>query len=84
MSPTLSQESDSPEEAAGPQATSFKELGLIDALCEACNTLGYTKPTQIQAQSIPVAVSGRDIIGLAETGSGKTAAFALRESPHHR
>lgn len=56
---------------------SFKDLGIIDALCEACESLGYKAPTQIQAESIPLALQGRDVIGLAETGSGKTAAFAL-------
>lgn len=56
---------------------SFRELGIIDALAESCETLGYKKPTPIQAESIPLALQGRDIIGLAETGSGKTAAFAL-------
>ncbi|KAJ0295634.1 hypothetical protein COL516b_012386 [Colletotrichum fioriniae] len=56
---------------------SFKELGVVESLCEACESLGYKKPTPIQAQSIPHALANRDIIGLAETGSGKTAAFAL-------
>lgn len=56
---------------------SFNDLGLIDQLCEACEQLSYKKPTPIQAQSIPLALQGRDIIGLAETGSGKTAAFVL-------
>lgn len=56
---------------------SFKELGIIDPLCEACDTMGYKIPTPIQAESIPLALQGRDVIGLAETGSGKTAAFAL-------
>lgn len=58
-------------------AKSFKDLGIIDSLCEACEALGYKAPTPIQAEAVPLALQGRDIIGLAETGSGKTAAFAL-------
>ncbi|QSZ29079.1 hypothetical protein DSL72_003589 [Monilinia vaccinii-corymbosi] len=58
-------------------AKSFKELGIVDSLCEACDALGYKAPTPIQRESIPLALQGRDLIGLAETGSGKTAAFAL-------
>jgi ATP-dependent RNA helicase DDX47/RRP3 len=63
------------EEAVAPK--SFRDLGIIDALAESCEAMGYTKPTPIQTESIPLALQGRDIIGLAETGSGKTAAFAL-------
>ncbi|KAL1872030.1 hypothetical protein VTK73DRAFT_1698 [Phialemonium thermophilum] len=55
----------------------FKDLGVVDTLCDACAALGYKLPTPIQRESIPIALQGRDIIGLAETGSGKTAAFAL-------
>jgi ATP-dependent RNA helicase DDX47/RRP3 len=51
--------------------------GIVESLCEACEALGYKYPTPIQEKSIPVALQDRDIIGLAETGSGKTAAFAL-------
>ncbi|KAG5975759.1 ribosomal RNA processing protein [Claviceps digitariae] len=64
-------------EESSAQPKTFKDLGIVDALCEACESLNYTHPTPIQEKSIPVALTGRDIIGLAETGSGKTAAFAL-------
>jgi len=56
---------------------SFQDLGVIDSLCDACTALGYKSPTPIQTEAIPLALQGRDLIGLAETGSGKTAAFAL-------
>ncbi|KAI9796205.1 MAG: ribosomal RNA processing protein [Piccolia ochrophora] len=68
---------DVPEEEAEAEPLSFQELGIIDSLSEACATLGYKAPTPIQAKAIPPALQGRDMIGLAETGSGKTAAFAL-------
>lgn len=55
----------------------FQSLGVVDVLCEACDLLKWKTPTAIQREAIPVALQGRDIIGLAETGSGKTAAFAL-------
>ncbi|RKP14059.1 P-loop containing nucleoside triphosphate hydrolase protein, partial [Piptocephalis cylindrospora] len=51
--------------------------GVIEPICEACIKLSYTKPTEIQAEAIPYALEGKDIIGLAQTGSGKTAAFAI-------
>ncbi|KAF8577255.1 DEAD-domain-containing protein [Ramaria rubella] len=56
---------------------SFKDLGVIDPLLEALSAVSFTAPTPIQVQAIPAALEGRDIIGVAETGSGKTAAFAL-------
>ncbi|XP_078388021.1 putative ATP-dependent RNA helicase DDX47 [Cetorhinus maximus] len=56
---------------------SFRDLGVTEVLCEACEQLGWISPTKIQKEALPVALQGRDIIGLAETGSGKTAAFAL-------
>ena len=55
----------------------FKSLGVVDVLCEACEGLKWKEPTKIQRESIPVALAGNDVIGLAETGSGKTGAFAL-------
>lgn len=56
---------------------SFNELNLVPELVEACKNLHYEKPTPIQAKAIPAALEGNDIIGLAQTGSGKTAAFAI-------
>ncbi|CAI7990477.1 Probable ATP-dependent RNA helicase DDX47 [Geodia barretti] len=56
---------------------SFRSLGVTEVLCEACAALNWTTPTAIQRESLPIALKGKDIIGLAETGSGKTAAFAL-------
>lgn len=68
----------SPEEASTSTSTlSFKELGIIDPLLQALEQMNYKKPTDIQAEALPHALQGRDIIGVAETGSGKTAAFAL-------
>ncbi|CUM66699.1 uncharacterized protein PRCAT00004377001 [Priceomyces carsonii] len=55
----------------------FKDLHLVPELMEAIENLKYTKPTPIQAEAIPQALEGKDIIGLAQTGSGKTAAFAI-------
>ncbi len=55
----------------------FTELGLIDPLARAVAAEGYTTPTPIQMKAIPHVLSGRDLLGLAQTGTGKTAAFAL-------
>ncbi|KZT26275.1 DEAD-domain-containing protein [Neolentinus lepideus HHB14362 ss-1] len=68
-----------PEEASTSTASSptFKSLGLIDPLLGALEQLKFTTPTEIQAEALPHALEGRDIIGVASTGSGKTAAFAL-------
>ena len=57
--------------------TSFNDLGLAAPLLQALQTEGYTSPTPIQAQAIPAILSGRDLLGIAQTGTGKTAAFAL-------
>ena len=55
----------------------FDELGLSDDLLRAVTDAGYTVPTAIQAQTIPAVLMGKDIIGVAQTGTGKTAAFVL-------
>ncbi len=55
----------------------FDELGLSDKVLAAVQASGYTTPTPIQAQAIPPALQGRDILGIAQTGTGKTAAFTL-------
>jgi superfamily II DNA/RNA helicase len=57
--------------------TSFQDFGLADALMRALKDENYHTPTPIQAQTVPTAMSGRDVIGIAQTGTGKTAAFAL-------
>jgi len=58
-------------------AQCFSDLHLSRPLCRACEKLGYATPTPIQAAIIPIALTGRDVCGRAQTGSGKTAAFAL-------
>ena len=55
----------------------FASLGLIDPLLRALDTLGYEKPTPVQAQAIPAVLAGRDLMAAAQTGTGKTAGFAL-------
>ena len=55
----------------------FEDLGLNAALLKAVKTEGYTVPTPIQEQSIGHVLEGRDLLGVAQTGTGKTAAFAL-------
>src|SRR6185295_18462129 len=55
----------------------FKDFELIPELIHKCESLGYLKPTPIQQQAIPSVLEGSDLIGCAETGSGKSAAFLL-------
>ncbi|MBZ8132250.1 DEAD/DEAH box helicase [Afifella sp. IM 167] len=56
---------------------SFDQLGLSDKVLQAVNAVGYADPTPIQAQAIPHVMNGRDVLGLAQTGTGKTASFVL-------
>jgi ATP-dependent RNA helicase RhlE len=66
----------------------FSQLGLQPALARRCESLGYTEPTPIQREAIPLVLGGTDLIGCAETGTGKTAAFLLptiqRMAEHQR
>jgi ATP-dependent RNA helicase RhlE len=57
--------------------TSFQDFGLADPISRALKEENYNTPTPIQAQTIPLAMTGRDVVGIAQTGTGKTAAFAL-------
>ncbi len=57
--------------------TQFSDLGLAKPLLKALAEKGYKEPTPIQAQAIPVVLQGKDLLGIAQTGTGKTAAFAL-------
>ena len=65
------------EDTTDSSDKTFASLGLVDVLCEACEKVGWKKPSRIQAEAIPVALKGNDVIGLAETGSGKTGSFVL-------
>lgn len=55
----------------------FKDLGLVDPILKALEAQGYTNPTPIQAQSIPILLDKKDLLGCAQTGTGKTAAFSI-------
>src|SRR5688572_25795736 len=69
--------SDGQPETQPETQQAFRELGLSEPLLKALAELGYEAPTPIQAQTIPALLAGRDLIGQAQTGTGKTAAFAL-------
>ena len=55
----------------------FQSLNIIEPILKAVEEEGYTTPTPIQAQSIPIVLQGIDLLGCAQTGTGKTAAFAI-------
>src|SRR5690348_17957632 len=61
----------------GESTTGFADLALAPELCRALSGLGYEEPTPIQRAAIPPLLTGRDLVGQAATGTGKTAAFAL-------
>src|SRR3954468_12391542 len=66
-----------PQHPVATTDKTFDQLGLSAEVIEAVRDVGFVNPTPIQAAVIPIAVTGRDVIGLAQTGSGKTAAFVL-------
>src|SRR3989344_5509859 len=57
--------------------TTFADLGIAPTLLAVLTKLGYTEPTPIQAKAIPTAVEGKDVVGIAQTGTGKTLAFGI-------
>jgi superfamily II DNA/RNA helicase len=65
------------EQEAATERRTFDELGLSPAVLRAVRDAGYAHPTPIQANAIPLVLKGRDVMGLAQTGTGKTAAFTL-------
>jgi len=60
-----------------PDVKTFSELSLHDSILKGLDEVGYETPTPIQAQTIPFLLEGRDVLGQAQPGTGKTAAFAL-------
>jgi ATP-dependent RNA helicase DeaD len=70
------------DNVATEATASFQDLGLSEGLLQTLDELGYVEPTPIQAQAIPELLAGNDVIGQAQTGSGKTAAFGLPMLEH--
>src|SRR4029078_12232364 len=66
-----------PESRAAARPAGFAALGLSKSLVESTTALGYQEPTPVQRETIPLLLQGRDLLGQADTGTGKTAAFAL-------
>ena len=64
-------------------AMSFADMALPAAIFNQLEKLGFTQPTPIQQQSIPALLDGKDVLGEAQTGTGKTAAFAIRLQLRH-
>ncbi|GAA3647313.1 DEAD/DEAH box helicase [Microbacterium marinilacus] len=70
-------DADQPEPTDAPAEPGFEELGITGSVLSAIRELGYETPSPIQRATIPTLLSGRDVVGMAQTGTGKTAAFAL-------
>ena len=68
---------EAPTSEASPTGPTFADFGLADPVARAVSDTGYETPSAIQAETIPLIMAGRDVVGLAQTGTGKTAAFAL-------
>src|SRR5271165_5805404 len=68
---------EAPETHSKRDPMKFDELGLSEKVLKAVQASGYDTPTPIQEQAIPYALQGRDVLGIAQTGTGKTAAFTL-------
>ncbi|KAI4502928.1 hypothetical protein M0802_001972 [Mischocyttarus mexicanus] len=77
MSENISESTEEKHDEEENADVTWNDLGLVEILCKACEDLKWEKPTKIQKEAIPLTLQGKDVIGLAETGSGKTAAFAL-------
>ncbi|EER15245.1 DEAD box RNA helicase, putative [Perkinsus marinus ATCC 50983] len=75
--PEMSETSSTQENTDAEHAVTFESLGVCPELCKACDVLQWEHPSKIQEETIPYALQGRDLIALAETGSGKTGAFAI-------
>ncbi|MEL5990294.1 DEAD/DEAH box helicase [Microbacterium phosphatis] len=73
----MTDEQDAPIETDAPSTPGFEELGITGSVLAAIRALGYETPSPIQQATIPTLLSGRDVVGMAQTGTGKTAAFAL-------
>jgi ATP-dependent RNA helicase RhlE len=79
---TITESAAPPPPMPASTTSGFTALGLIEPICRAVHAEGYTSPTPIQAQAIPHLLAGRDLLGCAQTGTGKTAAFALPMLQH--
>lgn len=79
MNSTGSASTDAPktDDASTSDEVTFADLGLNENVLKAIKSIGYETPSAIQAATIPHLLEGRDVVGLAQTGTGKTAAFAL-------
>src|SRR5258708_14074918 len=77
QAPHRPQETDRPQDIYDPAPVSFDTLGLEPSLLEGVAVRGWEKTTPIQSAVIPIALAGHDVIGCADTGTGKTVAFVL-------